>query len=206
MKSLLNLSKMSTNVSFIPFFLLFYFWYDCCSFDFILPSCLIPFRNDPTSLKIKGMIFVSRFPEHLWFLPHHQFQYLINICIFIDSLIFIQNPYLTLILSWQLGHNRVDVLIMSMLTLPVNYETSLPQVYFGKQVLQREHCILTGLHNVVFLSSSGNKFLLYEPVSWPSLELLWNQNCITALILLSMIHAREKQYITKDNTRFYIKI
>lgn len=50
--------------------------------------------------------------------------------------------YLTLILNWQPWHNRADVLIMSVLTLPVNSGTSLPQVYFGKQVLQREHCVL----------------------------------------------------------------
>lgn len=50
--------------------------------------------------------------------------------------------YLTLILTWQPWHNRADVLIMSVLTVPVNYGTSLPQVYFRKQVLQREHCIL----------------------------------------------------------------
>lgn len=118
--------------------------------------------------------------------------------------------YLTLILTWQPWHHRADELIMSVLTVPVNYGTSLPQVYFGKQVLQREHCILkkkknAGRHNVVFLFFSGSEFLLSEPVSWPSLELLWNQNCITVLILLSMIHAREKQYITKNNTMFYIK-
>lgn len=156
------------------------------------------------------MIFVSRFPEHLGFLPHHQFQYLISICILLTASTSYRIPsYLTLILNWQSWHNRADVLIMSVLTLPVNSGTSLPQVYFGKQVLQREHCVLkkdAGLHNGVFLFFSGNEFLLSEPVSWPSLELLWNRNCIRALILLSMIHAREKQYITKDNTMFYIKV
>lgn len=116
--------------------------------------------------------------------------------------------YLTLILTWQPWHNRADVLIMSVQTIPVNYiltagllwETSITEraLHFEKKN--------GGLHNVVFLFFSGSEFLLSEPVSWPSLELLWNQNCITVLILLSMIHAREKQYITKDNTMFYIKI